>query len=197
MSWNKYNVYNVHQMKPIRAKKFPLNLLSLRFHAKRAARKYHGQGLSERIFKRQLYNPMINVVASPPGAENGKLLIWGGLFQGVERRFDNVIFRSLFASSIQQARQMIVHGHVELNGKIVSLYNDPFLSNLSPIPSSNPFLQSLPFISWIPIDTRNIDRDCYCGLATFTMPIRKWSKSTFQIISTSTSRTSTPAAEKN
>lgn len=130
-------------MKPVRAKKFPSNLLSLRFHAKRAARKYHGQGLSERVFKRQLYSPQINVVASAPGSENEKLHIWGGLFQGVERRFDNVIFRSLFASSIQQARQMIVHGHVELNGKIVSLHHNPF-------PFQSTFSSSLPFPSCPP-----------------------------------------------
>ena len=110
-----------------------MNLLSLRFHAKRAARKYHGQGLSERVFKRQLYSPKINVVAAPPGSENRKLHIWGGLFQGVERRLDNVIFRSLFATSIQQARQMVVHGHVELNGKIVSLHNSPFFPS-NPLP---------------------------------------------------------------
>jgi ribosomal protein S4 len=85
--------------------------------AKRITRKYHGQGLTERIFKTQLYSPQFNVVAG--GHKDGKRLIWGGLFRGVERRLDIVIFRSLFASSIQQARQLVVHGHVEVNGKIV------------------------------------------------------------------------------
>lgn len=38
-----------------------------------------------------------------------------------ERRLDTAIFRSLFASSLRQARQMVVHGHVKVNGKRVSL----------------------------------------------------------------------------
>jgi len=37
-----------------------------------------------------------------------------------ERRLDTAIFRALFASSARQARQMVVHGHVEVNGKKVS-----------------------------------------------------------------------------
>jgi len=37
-----------------------------------------------------------------------------------ERRLDTAIFRSLFASSLRQARQMVVHGHVKVNGKKVS-----------------------------------------------------------------------------
>ncbi len=35
----------------------------------------------------------------------------------LERRIDNVIFRLGFASSIRAARQMILHGHVLINGK--------------------------------------------------------------------------------
>lgn len=118
MSWNKYNLYNLT--------KFDLNRFNFAGDvkvfakhqlAKRIARKYHGQGLTERIFKTQLYNPRFNVVAG--GHEGGRRLLWGGLFRGVERRLDTVIFRSLFASSIQQARQMVIHGHVEVNGKTV------------------------------------------------------------------------------
>lgn len=120
MSWNKYNIYNMTrygaQLHPN-----PKNLLALRLIAKRDVRKYHGQGLTERVFKKQLYSPSINVVAG--GVPGKKLEIWGGLFQNVERRLDNVIFRSLFASSIQQARQMVVHGHVEVNGKIVRAFS--------------------------------------------------------------------------
>jgi len=35
----------------------------------------------------------------------------------LERRFDNLVYRAGFASSRQQARQMIVHGHLEVNGR--------------------------------------------------------------------------------
>ena len=52
------------------------------------------------------------------GGSGGDRLLWGGFYHGVERRLDTIIFRSLFATSIQQARQLVVHGHVEVNGKI-------------------------------------------------------------------------------
>jgi small subunit ribosomal protein S4 len=35
----------------------------------------------------------------------------------LERRMDNTLYRGGFASSRDQARQLIVHGHVELNGR--------------------------------------------------------------------------------
>lgn len=39
----------------------------------------------------------------------------------LERRFDNLVYRAGFASSRQQARQMIVHGHFELNGRATNV----------------------------------------------------------------------------
>lgn len=38
------------------------------------------------------------------------------LYTLLERRLDSVLFRSGFAKTIMQARQMIVHGHFQLNG---------------------------------------------------------------------------------
>jgi small subunit ribosomal protein S4 len=38
----------------------------------------------------------------------------------LERRLDNVLFRLKFATSRRQARQIITHGHVRVNGKKVS-----------------------------------------------------------------------------
>ena len=38
----------------------------------------------------------------------------------VERRLDMAVFRSLFATSIRQARLMVIHGAVTVNGKKVS-----------------------------------------------------------------------------
>lgn len=38
----------------------------------------------------------------------------------LERRLDNVIFRLKFASTRAQARQVIVHGHIKVNGKKVT-----------------------------------------------------------------------------
>ena len=41
-------------------------------------------------------------------------------FAPLERRLDTAIFRALFASSVRQARQFVVHGAVTVNGKKVS-----------------------------------------------------------------------------
>lgn len=43
------------------------------------------------------------------------------VFHPLERRLDTAIFRALFANSTRTARQMVVHGHVKVNGKVVSL----------------------------------------------------------------------------
>lgn len=39
----------------------------------------------------------------------------------LERRLDNVVFRSGFSTSRRQARQLVNHGHIEVNGKKVNI----------------------------------------------------------------------------
>jgi small subunit ribosomal protein S4 len=43
------------------------------------------------------------------------------LFVLLERRLDNVVYRMRFASSRSQARQIVLHGHVTVNGKRVNV----------------------------------------------------------------------------
>ena len=43
------------------------------------------------------------------------------LLQQLERRLDNVIYRLGFASSRRQARQLVRHGHVAVNGRKVNI----------------------------------------------------------------------------
>lgn len=43
------------------------------------------------------------------------------LLQFLERRLDNVIYRLGFASSRNQARQFVRHGHVQVNGRRVNI----------------------------------------------------------------------------
>ncbi|MEN6368737.1 MAG: 30S ribosomal protein S4 [Thermotogota bacterium] len=43
------------------------------------------------------------------------------LLSTLEQRFDNMVYRAGFASSRQQARQMILHGHFELNGRATNI----------------------------------------------------------------------------
>jgi small subunit ribosomal protein S4 len=39
----------------------------------------------------------------------------------LERRLDNIVFRMRFASSRNQARQLVSHGHICVNGKKVTI----------------------------------------------------------------------------
>jgi small subunit ribosomal protein S4 len=43
------------------------------------------------------------------------------LFVLLERRLDNVVYRLRFASSRSQARQLVLHGHITVNGKRVNV----------------------------------------------------------------------------
>ncbi|MGB9416126.1 MAG: 30S ribosomal protein S4, partial [Acidobacteriaceae bacterium] len=43
------------------------------------------------------------------------------LLQQLERRLDNVAYRLGFASSRRQSRQIVRHGHVEVNGRKVNI----------------------------------------------------------------------------
>lgn len=43
------------------------------------------------------------------------------LVQNLERRLDNVVYRLGFGSTLRQARQMVTHGHIRVNGKKVDI----------------------------------------------------------------------------
>ncbi|HLR20892.1 MAG TPA: 30S ribosomal protein S4 [Tissierellaceae bacterium] len=43
------------------------------------------------------------------------------LVKSLETRLDNLTYRMGFASSIRQARQMVVHGHILVNGKRINI----------------------------------------------------------------------------
>ncbi|MCD6451192.1 MAG: 30S ribosomal protein S4 [Acidobacteria bacterium] len=54
-------------------------------------------------------------------AERKRGITGENLLSLLERRLDNVVFRLGFASSRPQARQMVRHGHIEVNGKKVDI----------------------------------------------------------------------------
>jgi small subunit ribosomal protein S4 len=54
----------------------------------------------------------------------------------LERRLDNTLYRLKLASSRAQARQIVVHGHVLVNGKKV--YSPSFLVNINDVVSFAP-----------------------------------------------------------
>jgi small subunit ribosomal protein S4 len=67
-------------------------------------------GLSERQFRRTF-----EVAARRPGVTGTNLL------QELETRLDNVVFRMGFATSRRQARQLVRHGHIEVNARRVDI----------------------------------------------------------------------------
>jgi small subunit ribosomal protein S4 len=54
-------------------------------------------------------------------AEGEKGVTGENLLRFIERRLDNVVFRLGFAASRAEARQIVSHGHIQVNGRKVSL----------------------------------------------------------------------------
>lgn len=126
-----------------------LTLFQQRWRSKAVVRAYHGDHINEKIFKRWYLpgilpdvrpvrkfgrsdGPTLNAFAQRKeqaqrelkrrGEEEEKGLAPVGslMFGEVERRIDVFIFRCCFAHSVYEARRLVVHGDVLLNGKKVS-----------------------------------------------------------------------------
>lgn len=70
---------------------------------------------------RKFARPGINNLLSKPLSEITPYMQM--TYAPLERRLDTAIFRALFASSIRQARQFVVHGAVTVNGKKASWHS--------------------------------------------------------------------------
>ena len=64
-------------------------------------------------------------------AERMKGITGENLLQLLERRLDNVVYRLGFASSRAQARQLVRHGHITVNGKRVNIPS--YLTNVGEV----------------------------------------------------------------
>lgn len=89
-------------------KRGKLSELALRLREKQKLR-YH-YGISEKQLKKYVHK-----------AFRGKGNPGLGILLSLERRLDNVVFRSGFAPTIRAARQMTRHGHMWVNGKKVDI----------------------------------------------------------------------------
>ena len=67
-------------------------------------------GLLEKQFKKYFHM-----------AERKKGVTGSNLLQIIEQRLDNVVYRLGFASNRRQARQLVLHGHINLNGRRVNI----------------------------------------------------------------------------
>jgi small subunit ribosomal protein S4 len=93
----------VHGAKRIRLTEFGIHLREVQ----RAKKMY---GVMQKQFRRY-YDEAI----AKPG-NTGEYLM-----QTLERRLDNVVYRLRMGASRPQARQLILHGHIRVNGKKVSI----------------------------------------------------------------------------
>ncbi len=89
------------------------------------------------------------------------------LLQQLERRLDNVAFRLGFASSRRQARQIVRHGHVEVNGRKVNIPSyqvsvgdeikvRPNSAKLTVIEGAREFAGHQGAPAWLSIDAENL-----------------------------------------
>jgi len=81
---------------------------ALQLRAKQKARRVYG--VMERQFRRYFRE-----------AERRRGLTGANLLIMLESRLDNVVFRLGFAASRPQARQLVRHGHIEVNGRKVDI----------------------------------------------------------------------------
>ena len=107
----------------IKKRSLPANTLyKQKWEAKKETRAYHGDSLSERVFQ-SAFDPVLRGALGRIGADGQTPTLARPLasqtYASLERRLDVAVFRSMFASSVHQARQLVVHGKVELNGQRV------------------------------------------------------------------------------
>ncbi|CCM01249.1 uncharacterized protein FIBRA_03298 [Fibroporia radiculosa] len=124
----------------------PKSLFQQRWAAKALLRAYHGDYINEKIFKRWYLPstlPDVRSQAIGSAADAASLNKWAKreqaaekeakrledertkglapvgslMFREVERRIDVIVFRSCFAHSVYEARRLVVHGDIMLNGK--------------------------------------------------------------------------------
>ena len=96
-------VPGMHQFRRGKASEY-----SIRLREKQKVKRYYG------IFERQ-FRKYFDIASRRPGNTGDALMSL------IERRLDNVITRLGFASSRAQARQVIGHGHITVNGRKVDI----------------------------------------------------------------------------
>lgn len=116
-SMNKYNLFNLYKKQPVKYQ--GLTLFQQKWKAKKETRAYHGEHLTESRWK-TLFLPNLESVAqldaSLKGVEVSPTPMSLQTFAVLEKRLEFALFRSMFASSVRQAREFIRSGSVQVNG---------------------------------------------------------------------------------
>jgi small subunit ribosomal protein S4 len=99
--------------------------------------------------------------ARKPGV-TGELLL-----QQLERRLDNVVYRLGFATSRRQARQLVRHGHVDVNGRRVNIPSFEVSQGdeiqvrekarkFATVEGAREFSSHQPVVAWLEVDRDNL-----------------------------------------
>ncbi|OAV92103.1 hypothetical protein PTTG_07869 [Puccinia triticina 1-1 BBBD Race 1] len=129
MSWNPQNLFNLYQRsfgpenKDTNFLRSSKTVYWQKWRSKAVTRAYHGDWIQEKKFKRHYLPaslPALAVKASLKKSRYGnreeKVPLAALMYQELERRLDVAIFRSCFADSVYEARRIVIHGAVKLNG---------------------------------------------------------------------------------
>ncbi|CCH40758.1 37S ribosomal protein NAM9, mitochondrial [Wickerhamomyces ciferrii] len=115
-SWNKHNLFNLYKKSRISFQS--KNLYQQKWTAKQETRAYHGEHLTEGRWKHffsQKLESVAQLDASLRGEQSADTPVLLQTYAVLEKRLDFALFRAMFASSVRQARQFILHGNVFVN----------------------------------------------------------------------------------
>ncbi len=100
--------YAPGQHGPAAARRRKASEYSLQLREKQKVKRIYG--VSERPFRN-----LFEKAARQPGVTGENLIV------GLETRLDNIVYRMGFASSRKEARQLVRHRHIEVNGRTVDV----------------------------------------------------------------------------
>lgn len=121
-SMNKYNLFNLYKKKDFASNNPTTTLYQQKWNAKQETRSYHGEHLTESRWK-TLFDANLETVAQLDASLKGKRIAETPMplqtYAPLEKRLEVALFRAMFASSVRQARQFILGGHVTVNGVVI------------------------------------------------------------------------------
>ncbi|KAJ3194657.1 hypothetical protein HK101_002246 [Irineochytrium annulatum] len=116
MSWNPLNLYNL-QARTRLADQSRRTVFQQKWFAKRELRAYHVPNITEIQLIQRHWKAQLPLRLMTEKEKERTPPIQALAFAELERRVDVVVFRSHFASSIWQARMLVVGGNVMVNGE--------------------------------------------------------------------------------
>ncbi|GMG41373.1 unnamed protein product [Ambrosiozyma monospora] len=115
-SYNKHNFFNFYKKSKPNFRN--MTLYQQKFASKQETRAYHGEHITEGRWQ-TIFEPKLKGVAQLDASLKGSVQHTPMVLQtfaGLEKRLDFALFRAMFASSVRQARRLILSKHVTVNG---------------------------------------------------------------------------------